>query len=68
MARSKTPVAAEAPAANEAGAAADRVYDAIYAAIVDHRLPPGARLREEELAQTFAVSRTLVCSTFSRGR
>jgi DNA-binding GntR family transcriptional regulator len=40
--------------------AADRVYDAIYAAIVDHRLMPGTRLREEELAQAFAISRTLV--------
>ncbi|MEP7298820.1 MAG: GntR family transcriptional regulator [Burkholderiales bacterium] len=40
--------------------AADRVYDAIYAAVIDHRLVPGSRLREEELAQTFAVSRTLV--------
>ena len=40
--------------------AADRVYEAIYAAIVDHRLMPGSRLREEELAQAFAVSRTLV--------
>jgi DNA-binding GntR family transcriptional regulator len=40
--------------------AADRVYDAVYAAVVDHRLMPGSRLREEELAQTFAVSRTLV--------
>ena len=40
--------------------AADRVYDAIYAAVVDHRLAPGTRLREEELAETFAVSRTLV--------
>jgi DNA-binding GntR family transcriptional regulator len=40
--------------------AADRVYDAIYAAVVDHRLAPGSRLREEELAQAFAVSRTLV--------
>jgi DNA-binding GntR family transcriptional regulator len=40
--------------------AADRVYDAIYAAVVDHRLAPGSRLREEELAQTFSVSRTLV--------
>ncbi len=39
---------------------ADRVYDAIYAAIVDHRLAPGLRLREEELAHIFAVSRTLV--------
>jgi DNA-binding GntR family transcriptional regulator len=40
--------------------AADRVYEAIYAAVIDHRLPPGSRLREEELAQSFAVSRTLV--------
>ncbi len=40
--------------------AADRVYDAIYAAVIDHRLAPGSRLREEELAQTFGVSRTLV--------
>jgi DNA-binding GntR family transcriptional regulator len=40
--------------------AADRVYDAVYAAVVDHRLMPGSRLREEELAQAFSVSRTLV--------
>ena len=40
--------------------AADRVYEAIYAAVIDHRLAPGSRLREEELAETFAVSRTLV--------
>lgn len=53
-----TPVTDEAAAAP--GSAADRVYDAIYAAVVDHRLMPGSRLREEELAQAFAVSRTLV--------
>lgn len=46
--------------------AADRVYDAIYAAVIDHRLPPGARLREEELAQTFSVSRTLVRQALHR--
>jgi DNA-binding GntR family transcriptional regulator len=45
---------------------ADRVYDAIYAAIVDHRLAPGSRLREEELAQTFSVSRTLVRQALHR--
>jgi DNA-binding GntR family transcriptional regulator len=39
---------------------ADRVYEAIYAAVIDHRLAPGSRLREEELAETFAVSRTVV--------
>lgn len=46
--------------------ASDRVYDAVYAAVVDHRLPPGARLREEELAQAFAVSRTLVRQALHR--
>jgi len=46
--------------ATAAATGADRVYEAIYAAIVDHRLAPGSRLREEELAQAFAVSRTLV--------
>jgi DNA-binding GntR family transcriptional regulator len=55
---------APADSANQASGtpvmAADRVYDAIYAAVVDHRLMPGSRLREEELAQAFAVSRTLV--------
>lgn len=45
---------------------ADRVYEAIYAAVVDHRLPPGTRLREEELAQTFSVSRTLVRQALHR--
>jgi DNA-binding GntR family transcriptional regulator len=56
------------PAAEAAAPAlaADRVYDAIYAAVIDHRLPPGARLREEELAQTFAVSRTLVRQALHR--
>jgi DNA-binding GntR family transcriptional regulator len=49
-----------APATTDPPLASDRVYDAIYAAVIDHRLAPGARLREEELAQTFAVSRTLV--------
>ncbi|HEX6363888.1 MAG TPA: GntR family transcriptional regulator, partial [Albitalea sp.] len=46
--------------------AADRVHDAIYAAVMDHRLAPGTRLREEELAQTFEVSRTLVRQALHR--
>jgi DNA-binding GntR family transcriptional regulator len=46
--------------------AADRVYEAIYAAVIDHRLAPGARLREEELAQAFDVSRTLVRQALHR--
>ena len=46
--------------------AADRVYDAIYAAVVDHRLMPGSRLREEELASAFDVSRTVVRQALHR--
>ena len=52
--------AADALPATAAERAHDAIYAAIYAAIVDHRLAPGARLREEELAQAFGVSRTLV--------
>ncbi|MDQ8022003.1 MAG: GntR family transcriptional regulator [Moraxellaceae bacterium] len=46
--------------------AADRVYQAIYTAVLDHRLTPGSRLREEELAQAFGVSRTLVRQALHR--
>jgi DNA-binding GntR family transcriptional regulator len=34
--------------------------DTIQAAIVDHRLAPGTKLSEEELGETFGVSRTVV--------
>lgn len=46
--------------------ATQRVYDGIYAAILEHRLSPGARLREEELAASFAVSRTVVRQALQR--
>jgi DNA-binding GntR family transcriptional regulator len=68
-ARSAAPASAPPPASAAPAApavAADRVYEAIYGAVVDHRLPPGARLREEELAQAFAVSRTLVRQALHR--
>jgi DNA-binding GntR family transcriptional regulator len=56
--RARSGPQAETP--DEPPLASDRVYDAIYAAVIDHRLAPGSRLREEELAETFAVSRTLI--------
>ncbi|HSI57538.1 MAG TPA: GntR family transcriptional regulator [Ideonella sp.] len=43
-----------------------RVYDGIYKAIIEHRLAPGARLREEELAESFEVSRTVVRQALQR--
>lgn len=44
----------------------DRVYDAIYLAVLKHRLQPGERLREEELASEFGVSRTVVRQALQR--
>lgn len=46
--------------------ATERVYGAIHAAIVEHRLAPGTRLRETELAKGFAVSRTVVRQALQR--
>lgn len=42
------------------GSSTDRVYQAVYQAVLEHRLQPGEWLREEELAQQFGVSRTVV--------
>jgi DNA-binding GntR family transcriptional regulator len=46
--------------------ATQRVYDGIYRAILEHRLAPGTRLREAELAASFAVSRTVVRQALQR--
>lgn len=46
--------------------ATDRVYAAIYEAVLELRLVPGTRLREEELAGSFAVSRTVVRQALQR--
>jgi DNA-binding GntR family transcriptional regulator len=46
--------------------ATQRVYDALYAAILERRLAPGAWLREIELAQSFDVSRTVVRQALHR--
>lgn len=59
--------AALAPEA-EAGAptATDRVYQAVYRAVMEHRLEPGQRLREEAMAAEFGVSRTVVRQALQR--
>jgi DNA-binding GntR family transcriptional regulator len=44
------------------GARAAGVYRSIHQAVVEHRLPPGAKLTEEQLAAVFGVSRTIVRS------
>ncbi len=46
--------------------ATDRVYQGVYLAMLEHRLAPGAWLREEELAASFGVSRTVVRQALQR--
>lgn len=48
-----------ASAGQEIGSAVE-VYGELRAAIVDHRLAPGTKLREQEIAASFGVSRTIV--------
>lgn len=60
-----TPAAAlakrrSAPVPRAAGTATDRIVEAIRRAVIDRRLPPGARLVEQRLADHFGVSRTIV--------
>lgn len=44
----------------------ERIYQAISAAIIEHRLQPGARLREDALADVFGVSRTGIRKVLQR--
>jgi DNA-binding GntR family transcriptional regulator len=44
------------------GGRAEAIYRRIFDAVVDQRLPPGAKLTEEQLGAMFAVSRTIVRS------
>lgn len=62
MARTRTPrlklVAAAAPAAGTGSTA--QIVDSITTAIVERRLMPGTRLVEQQIADVFSVSRTIV--------
>lgn len=55
-----------APRDDAQATATDRVYDAVYRAVLEHRLAPGQRLREEEMAAEFGVSRTVVRQALQR--
>jgi DNA-binding GntR family transcriptional regulator len=44
------------------GSRVDAIYQSILDAVVEHRLPPGAKLTEEQLGSVFGVSRTIVRS------
>ena len=53
-------------AGNGNGRAEDRVFQAILDAVLDHRLPPGTKLKERELAEIFSVSRGAVRGALTR--
>lgn len=63
-----SPASVPAPERDDgAGATAtDRVYDAVYRAVMEHRLAPGQRLREAEMATELGVSRTVVRQALQR--
>jgi DNA-binding GntR family transcriptional regulator len=44
------------------GSRAELLYRSVLAAVVEHRLPPGAKLTEEQLGAVFGASRTIVRS------
>jgi DNA-binding GntR family transcriptional regulator len=44
------------------GSRAAKLYQNVLEAVVEHRLPPGAKLTEEQLGAVFGVSRTIVRS------
>ncbi|MGQ0655508.1 MAG: GntR family transcriptional regulator [Betaproteobacteria bacterium] len=46
--------------------AEDRVFNAILDAVLDHRLPPGTKLKERELAEIFGTSRGTVRAALTR--
>ena len=66
MAAERLAPARAAPAAVAAATATERVYDAIYSALLEGRLAPGMRLREEDLATRCEVSRTVVRQALQR--
>jgi DNA-binding GntR family transcriptional regulator len=62
----KAPVRAAMQARLEREGANDEMYERVYIAILEHRLPPGTKLVEERLADIFAVSRARVREVLSR--
>ena len=51
-----------AGARGRTGGRAEAIYRSIFDAVVDQRLPPGAKLAEEQLGAVFDASRTIVRS------
>lgn len=54
------------PIETPTGSATDRVFDVLYDAIVRSKLPPGARVSEQDIAKQLEVSRQPVRDAFFR--
>jgi DNA-binding GntR family transcriptional regulator len=63
---SSVPRAPRAANGRNGRAAEDRVFNAILDAVLDHRLAPGTKLKERELAEIFSVSRNAARSALLR--
>ena len=61
-----TPGAKTRKPAKRAGRTDELVYGQLYAAIIDHRVPPGTALQEDALASACHVSRTIVRKVLQR--
>lgn len=64
--RAKAAPLGEAIQAVPAATADEGVYAAIHEAILDHRLPPGTKLKEIPLAELFGVTRNVVRKALAR--
>lgn len=63
----KNPVAASPPISHQpSGASSEEVFSRIYEAVIDHRLPPGTKLREVPLAAMFGVTRGTIRKAFTQ--
>jgi DNA-binding GntR family transcriptional regulator len=56
------PLASSTRSVTTLGSRVGAIYQNILDAVVEHRLPPGAKLTEEQLGSVFGVSRTIVRS------
>ena len=52
------------PRTGNNGAVVSRIYSRIYEAVLDHRLPPGTKLKEIPLAELFGVTRGSIRKAF----
>lgn len=66
----RTPVAPAGTSAGQpklrAGTSDQMIYQAIYDAVMDHRLPPGTKLSETALSEHFGFSRTVIRKALTR--